>query len=510
MFKFCCYCVFILKFCSYRQELEAENANLLSRLAHCHCSQDDQILYGPDYKDAKVTEPKKSNGESQRKIRNKPGYSTAFLSHHSKRYVALKVMYFGKRFYGFSAEAQMEPSVESEIFKALKTTRLLVGDKKDSQYSRCGRTDKGVSSVGQVIALFLRSKLKISGVNNGSSGEYVFEEKHEGELDYVRVINRELPNDIRVLGWCPVPVDFHARFSCLSREYKYFFWKENLNILAMKTAGTKLLGEHDFRNFCKMDAANVHTYMRCISMFDISPTDVSYDGNQLWVIKFRGRAFLWHQVRCMVAVLFLVGQGLESPDVIDILLDTNRIPRKPQYVMASEAPLVLQSCEFENLKFMCSPDSGKALRAHLVNECQIYQLETAIFGEAILNCVPQLHVPCSDQSLPPSQGFKKKGSHIPLLSRPTEREFLHRSSIMLVIHGTMEVNALFFSRHYTKLFSNDMLPGPSIPHYFTDRIFILVILNQHLTKNGVPNSAHAHDDFTGHLHYLDLLWRLYY
>lgn len=42
----------------------------------------------------------------------------------------------------------------------------------------------------------------------------------------------------------------------------------------MKTAGTKLLGEHDFRNFCKMDAANVHTYMRCISMFDISPTDV--------------------------------------------------------------------------------------------------------------------------------------------------------------------------------------------------------------------------------------------
>ncbi|XP_058764063.1 uncharacterized protein LOC131637490 isoform X2 [Vicia villosa] len=408
------------------KELEAENANLLSRLAHCHCSQEDQILRGPDYKDAKVTEPKKSNGESQRKIRKKPGYNTGFLSHHSKRYVALKVMYFGKRFYGFSAEAQMEPSVESEIFKALKTTRLLVGDKKESQYSRCGRTDKGVSSVGQVIALFLRSKLKVSGVNNGSSEEFVFEEKL-GELDYVRVINRELPNDIRVLGWCPVPVDFHARFSCLSREYKYFFWNENLNILAMKTAGTKLLGEHDFRNFCKMDAANVHTYMRCISMFEISPTDVSYDGNQLWVIKFRGRAFLWHQVRCMVAVLFLVGQGLESPDVIDILLDTNRIPRKPQYVMASEAPLVLQSCEFENLKFMCSPDSGKALRAHLINECQTYQLETAIFREAILNCVPQLHGAAKhDQSLPASPGSKKKGSHIPLLSRPTEPSYEER------------------------------------------------------------------------------------
>lgn len=40
--------------------------------------------------------------------------------------------------------------LQSELFKAFEKTRLLVGDKKESQYSRCGRTDKGVSSVGQV------------------------------------------------------------------------------------------------------------------------------------------------------------------------------------------------------------------------------------------------------------------------------------------------------------------------------------------------------------------------
>ncbi|XP_021285271.1 tRNA pseudouridine(38/39) synthase-like isoform X2 [Herrania umbratica] len=55
-------------------------------------------------------------------------------------------------FYGFASEAQMDPTVESEIFKALGKTRLLVGDKKESHYSRCGRTDKGVSTVGQCIA----------------------------------------------------------------------------------------------------------------------------------------------------------------------------------------------------------------------------------------------------------------------------------------------------------------------------------------------------------------------
>lgn len=40
--------------------------------------------------------------------------------------------------------------------------------------------------------------------------------------------------------------------------------------------------------------------------------------------------------------------------VIESLLDTNGIPRKPQYNMAPEIPLVLQSCDFDGLKFTCS------------------------------------------------------------------------------------------------------------------------------------------------------------
>ncbi|MED6110543.1 hypothetical protein PIB30_043964 [Stylosanthes scabra] len=313
----------------------------------------------------------------------------------------------------------MEPTVESEIFKALEKTRLLVGDRKESQYSRCGRTDKGVSSVGQVIALFLRSNLKISEANDGGSEEIDLERQYEGEIDYVRVLNRVLPNDIRIMGWCPVPVNFHARFSCLSRQYKYFFWKENLNILEMESAGKKLIGEHDFRNFCKMDAANVHNYRRNITSLEMSPTDVRYGDNELWVIQIRGSAFLWHQVRCIVAVLFMVGKGLESPNAIDMLLDTTSIPRKPQYTMASEVPLVLQSCEFEDIKFICSSDSGEALRVHLVNECQSYQLQAAIFHEALLNCIP-----LSDDQ--PLREMKKKPSHVPIMLRPTEPSYEER------------------------------------------------------------------------------------
>lgn len=37
------------------------------------------------------------------------------------------------------------------------------------------------------------------------------------------------------------------------------------------------------------------------------------------------------QVRCMMAVLLLIGQKLEAPDIINQLLDVENNPRKPQY-----------------------------------------------------------------------------------------------------------------------------------------------------------------------------------
>jgi tRNA U38,U39,U40 pseudouridine synthase TruA len=42
----------------------------------------------------------------------------------------------------------------------------------------------------------------------------------------------------------------------------------------METAGKKLIGEHDFRNFCKMDAVKVHNYRRNVMSFEISPCDM--------------------------------------------------------------------------------------------------------------------------------------------------------------------------------------------------------------------------------------------
>ncbi|WJX28727.1 malate dehydrogenase [Trifolium repens] len=47
----------------------------------------------------KVTEQKQSNMKSEENIKKKAGYNIKFMSHHNKRYVASKVIYFRKSDY---------------------------------------------------------------------------------------------------------------------------------------------------------------------------------------------------------------------------------------------------------------------------------------------------------------------------------------------------------------------------------------------------------------------------
>lgn len=77
-----------------------------------------------------------------------------------------------------------------------------------------------------------------------------------------------------------------------------------------------------------------------------APENSSHDAAKVYVFSLKGSAFLWHQVRHMVAILFLVGQGFEAPSIVADLLDITKNPRKPQYEMASDAPLVLWDCVF--------------------------------------------------------------------------------------------------------------------------------------------------------------------
>ena len=55
-------------------------------------------------------------------------------------------------------------------------------------------------------------------------------------------------------------------------------------------------------------------------------------------------------VRNIVQLMFFIGKGLEEPSIIDTLFDITSTPRKPNYKMAADYPLVLHKCDFNDLR----------------------------------------------------------------------------------------------------------------------------------------------------------------
>jgi tRNA pseudouridine38/39 synthase len=271
------------------------------------------------------------------------------------RHIALHVAYLGHEYHGLAVQEHVCSTVEQHLFEALVKTRT-IQSRETSNYTRSGRTDKGVSALGQIIALKVRSKLPEEGGNDND------------EIQYAVVLNRCLPHDIRVLGWSPTSgVDtFSARFSARSRTYKYFFVRRNKDLARMERAGQHFIGSHDCRNFCKMDVVNVTNFVRVmdhIKVYALTGAGTPVTSLDMCVIEVKGQAFLWHQVRSMVSILFMVGSGCEEEDVIKNLLDIEKHPSKPQYRMAGEEPLLLYNSEFSNLAIRYEPEVRSVLPA---------------------------------------------------------------------------------------------------------------------------------------------------
>lgn len=177
---------------------------------------------------------------------------------YDTRFVALQLLYLGHEYDGFARQESSPATVEARLFTSLEKARLLpVGAPWQAiRYSRGGRTDRGVSACGQVVAMELRSAAARDQVLPDAATE----------LDYPALLNRVLPDDIRVTGWCdPRSPDFSARFSAAHRDYTYMFVcppDQTLDLEAMREAGRHFLGTHDFRNFCKVScrwSRNVRT-----------------------------------------------------------------------------------------------------------------------------------------------------------------------------------------------------------------------------------------------------------
>lgn len=129
--------------------------------------------------------------------------------------------------------------------------------------------------------------------------------------------------------------EFSARFSVDWREYRYrivygsvpalfmrrFSWweKSNLDIDAMRKAAAYLVGEHDFKSFCKAESAVGKNTVREIKSIELFEEEQM--GERCLVIRVVGNAFLHSMIRTIVGTLVEVGCHRRPPVWVDDVLE---------------------------------------------------------------------------------------------------------------------------------------------------------------------------------------------
>jgi tRNA pseudouridine38-40 synthase len=131
------------------------------------------------------------------------------------------------------------------------------------------------------------------------------------------------PHPIAVLAAERAAADFHARFSCIGRSYRYRIINRRaplaldagrawlaitpLDAEAMAEAAHRLVGKHDFSTF-RAGSCQARDPVKTLSRLEVQRL-----GEEVHIIA-EARSFLHHQVRNMTGALRLVGEGRWTPD----------------------------------------------------------------------------------------------------------------------------------------------------------------------------------------------------
>jgi tRNA pseudouridine38-40 synthase len=221
------------------------------------------------------------------------------------RYLA-RLKYNGSDFCGW--QIQPNSSTVQEVIEG-KLSMLL---NEDVKVIGCGRTDTGVHARDFY--------LHFDTENIGFEAE---------NLKYK--LNSVLPSSIAMIELRKVSDEFHARFSAISRQYKYYinltkdpfkdnFWfvRQPLDLRAMREASSVLMDYEDFTSFSKLHT-DAKTNLCKITQMDIEGNDIHI------VITITANRFLRNMVRAIVGTLVEIGLGKRPPqDMKRIIEAKNR------------------------------------------------------------------------------------------------------------------------------------------------------------------------------------------
>ena len=229
--------------------------------------------------------------------------------------IALGIEYDGSRFLGW----QTQPG-GGTVQDALEPALAAIAGAGVS-VTAAGRTDRGVHARGQVIHFDTNAARPPSA--------------------WVRGVNALLPDAVAVLWSHEVEPQFHARYSAVSRTYRYELLNRAvrpalaashvgwfhlpLDFEKMQEAAAYLVGEHDFSAF-RSSECQAKSPVRTLHALEIEA-----DGERIDFV-LRANAFLHHMVRNIVGTLVYVGKGKHPPQwVVEVLNSKNRAKAAPTF-----------------------------------------------------------------------------------------------------------------------------------------------------------------------------------
>lgn len=236
--------------------------------------------------------------------------------------IKLVIEYDGYNYMGFQIQNDLDT-----IEKRLETAIFNMTGETVKIYSS-GRTDRYVHARGQVVHFDTEHIIDPNGYKSG--------------------INSFLPEDIRVLEASVVDESFHARFSAVKKEYRYYIktkplscfeerymhYVKNLDIALMKEAIKEFIGTHDFKGFASASIDKKKETVKNVFEATIN------DSNDILEFIFIGNGFLKYQIRRMMGMLIDI--GLKKKTKEDLIYVLNNPDPKISHTIAPGKGLYLE------------------------------------------------------------------------------------------------------------------------------------------------------------------------
>lgn len=218
--------------------------------------------------------------------------------------IVLRLAYDGTAFSGF-AEQPGQRTVAGEVRRSLETFL-----RRSVDITCAGRTDAGVHALAQYVSIPATA-----------------EELEITRSRWMRALAALLPDDVGACEVYRAASGFSARFDARARTYtyriatgevrpllsrEYVWWHRGaLDVPAMEEAAACLVGEHDFKSFCKTASAVGKPTSR-----NVMSTGFSWErqlGEEVLAFTITGNAFLHSMVRTVVGSLVEVGSHRREP-----------------------------------------------------------------------------------------------------------------------------------------------------------------------------------------------------